>query len=198
MQQVGQKMKQKLSSHNSATGEKPYNIWAKLFSCVAKCQNKTIEEQYKSSILLFDIRVRYDSFTALRCCHGLAKYDKTLDEVCKGINKLAKKKETLPVIMVTYEGKRSTEEEEDLFVKDVINTFSVYPHIYLGHVSVKKPEWRIIYNSPNQPAYICNYTKIVGWKVLLPFPRLWQWINRKKIKRTREENPNKILMEDFV
>lgn len=197
MQQVGQKMKQKLSSHNSATGEKPSNIWAKLFSCIAKCQTKTLIDQYNAGVTLFDIRVKYNKVGVLYCKHGLAKYDKTLWDVCKEINNLNKQHRDKPVLMVTYEGKRNTEEENDFF-QDVYSTFSVYPHIYLGHVSVKKPEWRIIYNSPNQPAYICNYTKIVGWKALLPFPKLWQRINSKKIQAIRASHPHELLMEDFV
>lgn len=197
MQQVGQKMKQKLSSHNSATGEKPYNIWAKLFSCIAKCQTKTLIEQYNAGVTLFDIRVKYNKVGVLYCKHGLAKYDKTLWDICKEINKLAKHSSSAPVIMVTYEGKITLEEEKEFF-QDVYNIFSAYSHIYLGHIAVKKPKWRIIYNSPYQPTYICNYTKIVGWKALLPFPKLWQWIKRKDIQATKASHPNELLMEDFI
>lgn len=193
MQQVGQKMKQKLSSHNSATGEKPYNIWAKLFSCVAKCQNKSIFEQYVQGVNLFDIRVRYNKKGILRCCHGLAVYDITLRDICM----LFAHKAERPMIMVTYEGELSRE-SEGMFIDDVKQIVTLYPYVNLGYISVKKPEWHTIFAPFDQPSYVSNYTKIVGWKALLPFPRLWQWINCKKIKRTREEYPNKILMEDFV
>jgi hypothetical protein len=185
------------ATHNSATGEKPSNIWAKLFSCIAKCQTKTIVEQYKTGTTLFDIRVKFNNVGVLCCRHGLAEYNKTLWDVCKEINNLNRQNKNKPVLMVTYEGKITSAEEGEFF-QDVYNTFSVFPHIYLGYVSVKKPEWRIIYNSPHQPTYTCNYTKIVGWKVLLPFPKLWQRINNKKIQATRASHPNELLMEDFI
>lgn len=124
------------ASHNSATGEQPMNIWAKLFSCIAKCQTKTIREQYQAGVTLFDVRVKYSKWYTLDCWHGLARYRKILRDICKEINKLAKHSSSAPVIMITYEGKITPEEEKEFF-QDVYNIFSAYPHIYLGHIAVK-------------------------------------------------------------
>lgn len=186
------------ASHNSATGEKPCNFWAKAFSWIAKCQCNTIVDQYVFyGVNLFDIRVRYNKQGELYCYHGLAKYKITLEDVCKSLNTHAMINRVTPIIMVTYEGKL-TSDIEAAFVQEVHSIFTNYREVRLGYISVKKPEWRTICVSYDQPAYICNYTKIVGWKVLLPFPRLWQWIRYKDIQKARFEKADKLLMEDFI
>lgn len=184
----------KKATHNSATGERPYNIWAKLFSCVAKCQKRSIIEQFLNDTVLFDVRVRYDKYGSLRCCHGLAVYDITLGEICQQFKSDA---HNMPTIMVTYEGDLP-EEMNGKFASDVNQIVNFYHSVHLGYISVKKPTWHTIVPMPAQPTYICNYTKIVGWKVLLPFPRLWQWINRKDIQEMRDTHPDELLMEDFI
>jgi hypothetical protein len=95
--------------------------------------------------------------------------------------------------MVTYEGRLEEERWED-FITDVTQTVKGYTGIHIGHISVKLPEWTVISPAPKQPEYEQNYTKIVGWKVLLPFPRLWYYLRKK----THGECPDKLSMEDFV
>ena len=175
------------ASHNSATGERPSNIWAKLFGFVAKCQDKTISEQYDAGVRLFDIRVRCIQYK-LVCCHGLATYDKTLWDVCE---ELMRKNDPSIWVMVTYEGEL-TEQQASQFV--YLAEFVKMYKLNVGHISVKKPVWKIL-KASNQPAYAQNYTKIVGWKVLLPFPRLWYWIRRLS---GGVDEAGLLSMEDFV
>lgn len=184
------------ATHNSATGERPANLWARLFPFVAKCQTKSIRQQDIEGVRLFDIRVRYDRQGRLVCCHGLAVYDKTLKDVvidlCHNIDLYERPDVWL---MVTYEGELDDDRHED-FIADVSETVKGYEGIHIGHISVKLPEWNIISPNPKQPRYECNYTKIVGWKVMLPFPRLW-WLICGKNGIT-ESRDNVISMEDFV
>lgn len=175
-----------LATHNSATGERPRNLWARLFPMVAKCQDKTIKEQYDAGARLFDIRVRWIG-GMLRCCHGLAVYDKTLQEV---LNEL--KMNPTVWVMVTYEGMLS-EDGEDAFFNTVLDECEAYG-VNCGHVSMKYPEWNIISPSPRQPSCAQNYTKIVGWRMLWPFPRFWNWLRLKSQVRDEERDG----MVDFL
>ena len=180
------------ASHNSGTGERPANLWARLFPFVAKCQTKTLEEQCEAGITLFDIRVRwYDGRMFIH--HGLARYDLTLDEALTLLDRKAK---PLSVVMVTYEGECDDDEDMEAFVQVVERLFVPLYNIRLGDIAVKKPQWLTIAASPYQPAYEQNYVKIVGWRVLLPFPRLWHAISHRA-NETNGAN-EKLSMEDFI
>lgn len=47
-----------LATHNSGTGEKGYGWWSFLYAPFAKCHSKTLVEQFREGVRLFDIRVR--------------------------------------------------------------------------------------------------------------------------------------------
>ena len=181
------------ATHNSSTGEKPYNFWAKYFPFIAKCQDKTLLMQYVYGARLFDIRVRYDKNNELRCCHGLAQYDMTLRAIVNNFIYAP----SVPTINVTYEGKLA-KEKKGRFVMDVLYTVEGHHSIKLGYIAIKKPKWTILHTTSNQLPCVINYTKIVGWKILLPFPRLWQWLRRKEIRRNKLNYSGELLMEDFV
>ena len=174
----------RLGTHNSGTGERPANFFAKYFPFIAQCQSKTIEEQCEAGVELFDLRVK-EHGNDYYLCHGLARYDMTLGNALNIIDRKAK---PLSVVMVTYEGELC---DPDDFVGLVRLNFNNLFNVRLGNISVKKPEWRTYYPSPYQPLYEQNYPKLVGWKALLPFPRLWRLFYRKV------ESDN-IVMEDFV
>lgn len=183
------------ASHNSGTGERPANLWARLFPFVARCQTKTLEEQCEAGVTLFDLRVRwYDGRLFIH--HGLARYDLTLDEAVLLLDRKAK---PLSVVMVTYEGECDDDEDMEAFVQVVERLVNPFYNIRLGDIAIKRPQWLTIAASPYQPAYEQNYVKIIGWRVLLPFPRLWDWWLKAKGKwqKANEEN-EKLSMEDFI
>ena len=180
----------KLASHNSGTGEKPYNIWAKLFGIFCKCQDKTIAEQYQTGVRLFDLRVR-EIDGVWRLCHGIAQYSKTLDEVFTEFLALHYKTNEDLIVMLTYEGKVSPSKEY-WFIEEMTSMVSKYPYILLGSISIKKPKWKTLVMTKNQPTCIQNYPKLIGWKALLPIPILWN-IFKKTI-----DSDECYVMEDFI
>lgn len=67
----------KLGSHNSLTYLKPRKWWMYLYIPFAKCQSKTIEEQYEAGARYFDFRIRFDSKgpkNDIIVAHGLMEY----------------------------------------------------------------------------------------------------------------------------
>ena len=176
----------RLATHNSGTGEKPANFFARFFPFVAKCQDKTLAEQCEAGVELFDLRVRWYKGDCL-IHHGLARYDTTLDEALDIIDRKAK---PLSVVMVTYEG--SLNDYDTIAFKNFVNDrTSHYLNLRLGSIAVKKPVWDTLDVTKFQPNYIQNYPKLVGWKALFPFPCIWHMWHK-------DIETESIVMLDFV
>ena len=97
-----------IGSHNSGTYLMPNKWYIKFLSVFARCQNKTIEEQFLSGVRVFDFRIRitdYDNNIKLinntKICHGLCEYgDKnTLNYILRFLNEKSKE-ENVYVILV--------------------------------------------------------------------------------------------------
>jgi hypothetical protein len=71
-----------IASHNSFTYLKPKKWWMRIGRFMAKCQSKTIQEQYeKYNARLFDLRVDFDKNDNVILRHGLAVYKITESEL---------------------------------------------------------------------------------------------------------------------
>lgn len=180
-----------LGSHNSGTGEKPDNFFAMFFPFVAKCQKKTLLEQYNSGVRLFDMRVREHN-GRYTIYHGLARYKMTLSLFLMELDRQRTEAGDTDkcVIMITYEGELQGYELYP-FAQYMRSMFEICPTLTLGQISVKKPEWRTVCQEKGQVPYEQNYPKIVGWKKLLPFPIIWN-VFKKNL------DTDGYVMEDFV
>lgn len=71
----------KLASHNTLTYLKPKYWVFRILRFIARCQSKTLEEQYYNyGIRFFDFRISYDKYNNIIFKHGLVEYksDKSL------------------------------------------------------------------------------------------------------------------------
>ena len=69
-----------IGTHDSLTFNTPrYKIF-NLFKFLWRTQTKSIEEQIKSGVTYFDIRVRRDK-NVWRVCHGLVDFNITFDKL---------------------------------------------------------------------------------------------------------------------
>lgn len=64
-----------LGTHNSLTGYKPKHWYGWLMKPFAKCQSKTIHDQYEEGVRCFDIRVRFDKNGKWVFAHGIYELD---------------------------------------------------------------------------------------------------------------------------
>ena len=88
-----------IGTHNSATGERPQGLLSWLGTPFARCQTKTIREQYEAGCRFYDLRVcTYGDDWYL--CHGLWLSRRTLLGV---LVQLSRYPERCNVIL-TYEG----------------------------------------------------------------------------------------------
>lgn len=63
-----------LGSHNSFSYLTPTKWWMRLLTPWAKCQNKTIIEQYNAGVRYFDIHVAFNEYGTIRLVHNWIEY----------------------------------------------------------------------------------------------------------------------------
>lgn len=193
-----------IGSHNSGTYIIPNKWYTKLFSIFARCQNKTIEEQFLSGVRVFDFRIRmtdYDNNIKLinntKICHGLCEYgDKnTLNDILRFLNE--KSKEENVYVILVYEKNIFKEKYSNLYPKLVDEIKKDFPNIDFQFIFDKK-KWKLIEDFKKRTWMVEN---VYYWKLslntFLPLPCLY---NRKNIMfNTNIISSDKILLwRDFI
>ena len=75
-----------LQSHNSWSYRKSKKWWLTPLRFTAKCQSKSIAEQYyKYGVRSFDLRVRFNKDNEFVVAHGMMVYDCTKDDILKDL-----------------------------------------------------------------------------------------------------------------
>lgn len=175
-----------IATHNSGTGESPKGLLSYLLTPFARCQSKTIEEQYDAGCRFFDIRLRY--------VDGVLKFAHKPWVSKKGIYDilpiLANKPEKY-AIGVMYEGSL-TDEELAKFEGEIKSITEQY-NIDLAYFGVRTP-WKVHYENPDY-AYDYGFQPLNpnSWHMYIPIP--WMW---NKIKGNHKFNTDKYLMVDFL
>lgn len=172
-----------IGTHDSLTFNSPkYKIF-NLFKFLWRTQNKSIEEQIKSGVTYFDIRVRRDK-NVWRACHGLVDFNATF-------NKL----DELLFYFAPYDVRlileRGSKEDEELFIQQIKRLNIMY--FNLNFAAIKKG-WKVLVNDTKE---LIDYT-------FLPFLSdlsFWQNIKRGKWKSTikkwaKSHNPK--ITEDLI
>lgn len=70
-----------LGTHNSWSYLRPKKWWMKIIAFTARCQSKTIREQYELGVRCFDLRIRFDNDGNTLFAHGIVEYDVDSDSV---------------------------------------------------------------------------------------------------------------------
>lgn len=175
----------KIATHNSATGESPNNILSTLISPFAKCQNKTIKEQYNAGCRMFDIRIKhYNGFW--RCAHGLWTSKRLAYDILGDINKFQEK----CYVMITYEGRLENEDEKNSFMNYVSYIKSSFNNINYGPICAKYADrgttvdWCTLENAENWAKNVQAFLPLDGkhWQTYFPFPRFWKLFYFNKVK----------------
>ena len=73
-----------------------------------------------------------------------------------------------------------------------------FPNIEWYTVGSKNP-WNLIYTNPNQEIQVNhNYKMILGWNVLIPWPKFWANQMKKKLNLPSEAGPFEYFVVDFI
>lgn len=163
----------KIGTHNSATGENGKGWLSWLVTPFAKCQSKTIKEQYLAGCRMFDIRVRWHEGRFV-CAHGLWRSARGAYGILDEIDRLGG-----CIVILTYEGGLSEHEEAD-FKECATLMKATFPNIIWREVCVKKG-WKCIMFSETKEKNTKDFaTKDKnGLFCLLPIPWLWKMFSKK-------------------
>ena len=176
----------KVSTHNSATGERSKCLLHSLFSVFSKCQTKTIREQYDKNLVL---------------CHGLWRAKKTLEDVVKEMRRYVTDS---VYVAVTIEHNYSDKLIEWLKA-DILDTINLRGggKVKLVYIAKKKPDWEVlkVYRAvkvitaylsvPTPSQYLTG--EIKDWRRYIPIPAYL-----KKITPKVEYEGDGFVMVDFL
>lgn len=188
-------------THNSATSSKLV-WWQRPFSWIinltSKCQNKSIEQQLKDGVRLFNLQVTYYK-NNWYFSHGLAIYEEDLFDVLKLFKKYAKSED--PIYFQLYLDKCFwTKQDQFEFAKLVssvkyefccpylvmltawIEGTNKYPHKSSSKITIEEHYWS------------AGWAKNKSWVDKIPLPKRHAKIYNQKYK---DNCKAKYLMLDF-
>ena len=187
---------EKIGTHNSGTGERPKGLLSWIGLPFAKCQTKTIREQYEAGARMFDLRVKLVN-DDWHLAHGLWVSHRTLLGTLIEINDFPE----VCRVMITYEGSDKDKafrrfcEMTDGIESGFLTTRFVY-------IAVKKPTWEILRMIDRRSQPEQGFVPITGWRKLLPIPWLWHVIRSLRYFRgtaaTLDVNTSKWRLVDFL
>lgn len=184
-----------IGSHDSFTFMKARNPLMNLIKGTWRTQDKSIEEQYKSGVRFFDIRLFRDG-NKWRAAHGLAEFDVTFTSLGM-VKELIK---TLPGARFQIWLEKGSDEDWKLFKTEVAELTKRYKWA-LTQVVRKKP-WEIYYRCENFPG--CEYLAFRDWswknvlKGLVCSP-IRKWAQEKNVDITKERmSEEKVYFMDFI
>lgn len=180
-----------IGTHNSMTYLNPKKWYLYPFRFIARCQSKTIEEQYELGIRLFDIRISYNKDGNPEFRHGLMSYDK---DVFQTLSYLNSKKVPIKIRILLEENKAS-ERNENFFKLSLMSFQSSFPNL-IFYEGRRKFDWKQIVKLPTleveQPI-----SSMMGNKI----DDLWPWLYAKlhnKQNYKLYKNSNKTVLFDFI
>lgn len=193
-----------IASHNSLTYLRPKKWWMRLFNFMAKCQSKTVKEQFeKYNTRMFDFRIDFNKEGELFVKHGLAVYDINRDEVIDFLRFLNRKK-SIKYVMLTLEcSKRESKElplwKELEFIKFCEYVEKTFKNVQFigGHA---KHSWKRLYvfddHSYEKFTTVSKFASVATKNKL---DDLWPWLYAKRHNRKSIiENDSKYVWLDFV
>ena len=199
-------MEKLISTHNSATGNPGYGFLSKLVTIFAKCQSKSLTEQYKAGCRYFDIRVIKTDSRGLVTAHGIWKGITFIDAL-RELRNVCFLNDDFIYIDVTWEGDVSkwSDSKKRCFVK-IVKYYVEYVNsnyenvkvepIRLVSVNGKHPFGTVFWKSDeNKPTMVQKIKALYWftWRLLIPIP--WFW---RKVYGQAEFNDEYYTQVDFL
>ncbi|MBQ7429418.1 MAG: hypothetical protein IJV29_07090 [Butyrivibrio sp.] len=186
-----------IASHNSWSYLPVRHWWMRPFSFMAKCQRKTISQQYELGVRCFDLRIRLDKNDNPIVAHGLAVYKIKPHELLRQLAWLDNKGDVL--IRLVHEvrtSKQYTQHSRILFREFCNNVITAFSNIHFwGFMNLYN--YNYDYQNTYHPSCCENYSSVMPPKLLDDwYPLLYAKHNNREIleKGTTKD----ILMIDFV
>ena len=161
--------KYKIGAHNAATGEAG-SFFSIFLTPFARCQNKTLVEQYKAGVRMFDIRLKRHRNT-LYCAHGVWTSNLPTQELLRPLLAIL---DTTTYLELTYEGSNPSEEDMIAMTALAIWIMQMSPRAVVTRINRKSPWGALKVFCPiPYKGDGTGFLGIHGWRCLLPIPWLW-------------------------
>lgn len=181
-----------LASHNSMSYLKPKKWYLYPWQFMARCQSKTIEEQFeKYNIRYFDLRIRFKN-TVPEFAHGSMTYKGNVNDVLRYLNSKAESIQ----IRLLLETSKADDTQESLFRDYCSSIQKEFPNL-IFHNGRRKFDWKIVYQFPNPEPSLDQKVSSMTWKIWDDWcPYLYaRLMNKKNIKQGTDKD---YLMIDFL
>jgi hypothetical protein len=186
-----------LQSHNSWSYIKPKKWWLRPFHFIAKCQSKSIIEQYFDyDVRVFDLRIRFDKEGNPVVAHGLFVFDIDYKKLCEDLDFLNGKKCTVRILHEVRTKRQYIEESVTRFRIFCSTLEYKYPNItFYGGRNLYN--WKIDYEFGKEPTEESFYSSVrKPYLVDDWWPWLYARFNNKKV--LKKDVNAEILAIDFV
>lgn len=187
-----------IGSHDTFTYLKTSNILAKLFTMFWRCQEASIEEQYKCGVRFFDVRVIHEKKKKIerwRIGHGIAKVNKTfntLTEICDYFKNQFPGSKVRIVLESGCSNKYILERfrrEVDELTKDLLDV--------VFQIIIKTP-WTIIYQNGSFELWVGYNCELFNWdldKTIIENIKQFDTSSWSIKKWAKKHNPVEITQE---
>lgn len=175
-----------------------------LINWAAKCQSKTLSEQYHSGVRYFDIRVRFDKKGRPVIAHGLVEYKGIAENYVSILNEIARHYKDKVYLRFVLEFNRQPEDwnrQEVLLSEFVQNLMKEYPYLIYDYIMRKWDEQDIRRYNTDTIYLTHKYSSCIGWKRFLWIPWIYAKLYNKKNMKENEiltNSENAALMLDFI
>ena len=195
-----------LGSHNSLTYLPCRKWWMYLINWAAKCQSKTLNEQFHDGAKYFDFRVRFKDGKPV-IAHGLIEYKGNIDYMVANLNYFAEYFGETIYLRFVLEYNKIPEDfaSQMASLADLVRYYrGKYPNITYTYIMSKWNEQKVAtYNSKDTdtPILIHKYSSVLKEKRFLWIPYWYAKLHNKTFlhKYTKEvSSDSDVLMLDFI
>lgn len=194
-----------LGSHNSLSYLPCRKWWMYLINWAAKCQSKTLSEQFHSGVRYFDIRLKWnEKGRNFVIAHGIIEYKGSIDRIVEVLNSLAKFYNEKVYVRFLLEYNKMPDDEacKILYFKQNVNYWrGHYPNLTYHLIETKWDE-KVIEGYTSGIVLSHHYSSVLGWKRFLWIPYWYAKLHNKKVKENYigaiNDNNKLVIMLDFI
>lgn len=195
-----------LGSHNSCTYLPCKHWWMYLINWAAKCQSKTLSEQFHAGVRYFDIRVKWnEKDRTWVIAHGLIEYKGNIGRILETLNAFANfyNEKIYVRFLLEYNNMPDDEATKILKLKNYVKWSRGYYSNLHYHLIETKWDEKVIDEYTKGIILTHKYSSILGKKRFLWIPYWYAKLHNKKTKEVYknvlvDSNRNNVLMLDFV
>lgn len=195
-----------LGSHNSCTYLPCKHWWMYLINWAAKCQSKTLSEQFHAGVRYFDIRLKWnEKGRNLVIAHGLIEYKGSISRILETLNAFAKFYNEKVYVRFLLEYNKMPDDEacKILYFKQNVDYWRGHYPCLTYHLIETKWDEKVIEEYSKDIVLAHKYSSVLGWKRFLWIPYWYAKLHNKKTKELYkyiwdEKDNNIAVMLDFI